>query len=94
MSQMMKDLTKPGQRDEPKESSNAGLKLALIATAVLVFLCIIMFVSAPKVHMNRQASQNLHVGMKTVPVGDTKSYADGQAVQSDAITGGAGNLLH
>ncbi|MDR3614966.1 MAG: hypothetical protein P4L53_15505 [Candidatus Obscuribacterales bacterium] len=50
VAQFSKDLTKPGEKDEPKESSNAGMNAALILAVLLSIFTVFVGIYGPAVH--------------------------------------------
>jgi hypothetical protein len=50
VAQFSNDLTKPGQQDEPQESSNAGMNAALILAVLLSLITVCAGIYGPAVH--------------------------------------------
>jgi hypothetical protein len=82
MTKIYEEMTRPGTVDEPKSSSNAGLKTALILTVVFVVLCGAFLFFFPRAVNNSNSTTATQYSGNS-----NKSFAAGQAVQGDAIGG-------
>ena len=104
--QFKDDLTRPGQRDEPIASSNAGMNVALVLTLILSAVLVLWAIAftphendnighTPQDQAIRSHSVSPTYGQstesgRTVQSNNDKSYDGGQQVQGDTITSGPG----
>ncbi len=66
VAQFSKDLTKPGQKDEPKESSNAGMNAALMLAVLLSLITVFTAMYGPELqHKLVQSFQNTQSSQST-----------------------------